>query len=270
MQKVLFTQEKETLLITLYAKALESRWPDSLLRDHLADKAIRQIDYDFSKLKVTPDKVVGLAMRANVLDQWTRQFLSRNSSATVLHLGCGLDTRVFRVDPPPAVQWFDVDYPDVIELRRNLYPNRDHYSMIASSVTEPDWMLAIPAEQPTMVIAEGLLPYLSGDDVRCLFQRLTNHLASGELAFDACSRFGVRLLKQERSIKATGASLRWGVDDPKEIEAWSRRIHLIEEKTAYDPAETRRLPWGSRMFLRLAEFIPPLKRIGRMMRYRFE
>jgi O-methyltransferase involved in polyketide biosynthesis len=29
----------------------------------------------------------------------------------VLHLACGLDTRVHRLDPPSSVRWFDVDYP---------------------------------------------------------------------------------------------------------------------------------------------------------------
>jgi hypothetical protein len=33
--------------------------------------------------------------------------LRANPVATVLHLGCGLDSRVFRIDPPPTVRWFD-------------------------------------------------------------------------------------------------------------------------------------------------------------------
>jgi len=40
-EKVHLTKEKETLLITLYGKALESRLPQSLLKDHFADEAVR-------------------------------------------------------------------------------------------------------------------------------------------------------------------------------------------------------------------------------------
>ncbi|CCV05358.1 Tetracenomycin polyketide synthesis O-methyltransferase tcmP (fragment) [Mesorhizobium metallidurans STM 2683] len=65
----------------------------------------------------------------------------------MLHLGCGLDTRIFRVDPPQGVEWFDVDYPEVIELRRKLYPSRDHYHRVASSVTEPDWPAEVPGNR---------------------------------------------------------------------------------------------------------------------------
>src|SRR5688500_2190016 len=105
-EKVHFTKEKETLLITLYGKALESRRPGSLLNDRYANEAIGKIDYDFSRLKVDENLGVGLAIRARRLDDWVRDFLAHNPGATVLHLGCGLDTRIFRIDPPADVRWF--------------------------------------------------------------------------------------------------------------------------------------------------------------------
>jgi len=99
-ETVTLAKEKETLLITLYAKAEESRLPDSLLRDRFAAEAVRRIAYHFAKLKVRRDTMIGVAMRAKILDDWTSDFIARNPGATVLHLGCGLDSRVFRLDPP--------------------------------------------------------------------------------------------------------------------------------------------------------------------------
>ena len=61
-----------------------------------------------------------VAMRAEQLDDWSTDFLRRHPDAVVLHLGCGMDTRAFRLDPPEAVQWFDLDQPNVIALRRKL------------------------------------------------------------------------------------------------------------------------------------------------------
>ena len=161
-EKVHLTRSKETLLITVYGKALESRLPHSLLRDRFADEAVRRIDYDFSRLKVDDNLALGLAIRAKTLDVWTFGLSRRGiPNAIVLHLGCGLDTRIFRVDPPAGVEWFDVDYPEVIELRRKLYPSRDRYHLIASSVTEPGWLDQVPRHRPAMVVAEGLTPYLA-------------------------------------------------------------------------------------------------------------
>ncbi|TIP36868.1 MAG: class I SAM-dependent methyltransferase, partial [Mesorhizobium sp.] len=126
-ERVDLTGARETLLMTLYGKALESRLPNSLLQDRFADEAVRRIDYDFSRLKVDGNLGLGFAIRAKTLDLCVADFLARYPDAIVLNLGCGLDTRIFRLDPLPGVDWFDVDYSEVIELRRRLYPPRDCY-----------------------------------------------------------------------------------------------------------------------------------------------
>ena len=61
-------------------------------------------------------------MRAKAFDDWTRAFIEKHPDAIVLNLGCGLDSRVFRVDPPPEIAWFDVDFPEVIDIRERVYP----------------------------------------------------------------------------------------------------------------------------------------------------
>ena len=119
-EKVHLTKEKETLLATLYARALESQSPNPILRDEMAEDAVRHIDYDFDRLKVD---TLSIAMRARQFDSWTTEYLADHPDAVVLHLGCGLDSRVYRINPPPGVRWLDVDFPEVIELRRRVYPS---------------------------------------------------------------------------------------------------------------------------------------------------
>ncbi|MBZ9672968.1 class I SAM-dependent methyltransferase [Mesorhizobium sp. ES1-3] len=268
-EKVHLTGAKETLLMTLYGKALESRMPDSLLGDHFADAALRKIDYDFARLKVDENLGIGLAIRAKTLDVRVEDFLARNPDAIVLHLGCGLDTRIFRVDPPPGVDWFDVDYPEVIGLRRKLYPLRDHYHVIASSVTEPGWLADVPSNRPAIVVAEGLTPYLPADEGLRLLSRLVSHLAGGELMFDAYSRFGLMLLRLNPTIKATGAEVHWAIDDPHELERAIPKLRFVEDISAYKPEHAARMAWSAKLFVRLWKYIPALRKIGRLLRYRF-
>ncbi|MDC0743017.1 class I SAM-dependent methyltransferase [Polyangium mundeleinium] len=269
-EKVTLSEEKETLLITVYGKAEESRLPDSLLRDRFAADAIRRVDYDFSKLKVRRDDMISLAIRAHLLDGWTRDFLARHPDATVLHLGCGLDSRVFRVDPPASVRWFDVDYPEVIALRRRLYPERAGYTLLGSSLTAPQWLDEVPADRPAMIVAEGVLPYLREDEVPRLFGRLTAHFPAGECAFDCYSRLGVRLLRRHHSIKATGASVHWGLDDPHELEVQVPKLVFLTEMSSHDPAQLARMSRVARLSYRVFMAIPALKKAGRMVRYGFE
>ncbi|HBY99418.1 MAG TPA: hypothetical protein DEP84_36685 [Chloroflexi bacterium] len=130
-EKVHFTTEKETMLMTLYGRALQSRSKDPILQDKWAEDAVNRIDYDFGKLKMREHRTLLIAIRAKQLDLWTTRYLADHPNATVLHLGCGLDSRIYRIDPPASVRWFDVDYPEVIELRRRLYPERAGYRMSA-------------------------------------------------------------------------------------------------------------------------------------------
>lgn len=273
-EKVTLTEEKETLLITLYAKAGECRLPDSLLHDHFAAAAVEQIDYDFSKLKVDRDLMIAVALRGHIFDGWTRDFLARHPEATVLHLGCGLDSRIFRLEPRPGVRWFDVDYPEVIALRRRLYPQRDGYALIGAPITAPDWLEELPADRPAMIIAEGLFMYLEQYEVEKLLRRITAHFSTGEVAFDTFSRLGVRLLKMHPSIRATGAAMHGNVENPRQLENRVHKLKLISGFTAYDPRaydprQVARMSWKARLGVRILGAVPPLGRIAWLLHYRF-
>jgi len=268
-ETVTLTREKETLLITLYAKAQESRFPDSLLNDRFAVEAVRKLDYDFAKLSVRHDDKVALAMRAHRLDGFTREFIAGHPEPTILHLGCGLDSRVFRIDPPASVRWLDVDYPDVIALRRRVYPERAGTALIGSSVTDPQWIAEVPAHRPVLIVAEGLLPYLRQDDVLRLFERLTGHFRSGEIAFDGYSRLGLWLIRRNRMVKATGAALHWSIEDPRQLERHVPRLRLVADHFTYDRAALGRFSWPGRLAIQIFRVIPALRNVGRLLRYRF-
>src|SRR5271166_1604237 len=180
-----------TNLVTLYLRAYESRSPRPILGDDAAAEAVDRIDYDFKRMHRTllpASNQYQVALRAKQLDDWCADFLRRHPDAVVLHLGCGLDGRAFRLALPPAVLWFDVDQPSVIELRRRLYDDAERYRMIGSSVTDPQWLEQIPTGHHTLVVAEGLLMYLPEGEVRQLLDRLTGRFDCGELLFDTLSR----------------------------------------------------------------------------------
>lgn len=260
---------RETLLITLQAKAVESTLPDSLLHDHFAAEAMRRLGQTAPRLDVGHDMTIGIALRAYLVDRWTQSFIARHPDATVLHLGCGLDSRIFRIDPPDEVRWFDVDFPEVITLRRKLYPERANATLIASSVTETEWLATIPDDRPTIVIAEGVLPYLRAEDVHNLLRRLVDHLPVGEIVFDGYSHLGLQMLRFNPAIRATGAALSWGIDDPRTLERQVPGLSLLEEVMDYDPGQIDRMSAPARIAVQVFSMIPVLHRMGRLLRYRF-
>ena len=272
MEKVHLTREKATLLITLYAKAEESRLPDSLLQDRYAAEAVARIDHDFSALRMRRDEMIGLAMRAYSLDGWVREFIAAHPGATVLHLGCGLDSRVFRVDPPADVSWFDVDYPDVIALRRALYPSRPGYALIGSPLSDLGWLAQIPTDKPALVVAEGLFLYLQEEEVLQLMRVVTTQFPTGEIAFDAYNRLGLALARRNRMFRATGAVMRWSLENPQNLEAQVPGMRLRTEQgmdEASGSGQRARLSWLARIGLWWMRRVLPLRRLGRLLRYRY-
>jgi len=226
-EKVHVPEERRSYLSTIYGKALDARAEHPILGDKYADDAIRRIDFDFDRLSVGGDAAITLPFRAKFFDDWTREFLDTHPDAIVLHLGCGLDTRVFRIDPPPTVRWYDVDLPDAIELRRQLYPERPGYEMIATSVADLHWLDSIPGDMPVLVVAEGLVQYLPVDDRDALFSRITEQFPSGEIIFDAYGRATLGVLNLALRLQRTGLRLYGPIKDGHEIEAQVPGLRLV-------------------------------------------
>ncbi|MGA4878960.1 class I SAM-dependent methyltransferase [Streptomyces lydicamycinicus] len=266
--QVHLTEEKETLLATLYGRAVDSRAKEPILGDTTAAETMRRLDYDFSRMRLSPGNAAGVALRARQLDDWTARFLARHEEATVVHLGCGLDSRVQRLDPGPGVRWFDIDYPEVIALRRQLYPERAGYTTIPSSVTDPAWVARIPADRPAMIVAEGLLMYLTEADGTALLRRLMDRVPGGELAFDAFSRFAIRVQWLNRPVVKAGARLHWGTDTAG-IAALSPKLEIVENISAMEIPGVEKLPAGSRLAARMSAKLPAVRDMARMYRCRF-
>ena len=259
------------MLATLYGRALESRSANPILGDTEAEKAVQRLDYDFSRTKIRRSSGKSVATRAKNLDRWVGRLLSERPDSTVLHLACGLDARARRVDPPSTARWYDIDLPDVIDLRRRVLPPADGAGerTIASSVTDPRLLEGIPGDAPVIAVAEGLTMYLSTADGEALLRRIVEHFPSGALLFDVLSPLGVRLTRYQGIVRSSGARLEWGVDDPRELERAVPGLRLDTEWTYFDAPELDRYSPVTRRLLRLAGQSRSFRNLGRILCYRF-
>ena len=262
--KITLTPEQETLLIPLYTKAQPG---NPLFFDPKAQEILNQVEYDFTRLRVPYKTVILICQRAKKLDAVVRAFLADHPGGVVLHLGCGLDGRFWRVDNG-QVEWYDLDMLPVIELRQRFYPANERYHLIASSVTDLEWMKKVmAASRPVLVVAEGLLMYLGEADVRRLVLQLRETFPDCRLIADVFSRMTARKATQHPSLKQTGATIGWGIDDPHEIETWSPGIHLLEEWNFTQDPDLNRLSPGYHLAYKLAGAFIMVKRAHRIVYY---
>jgi methyltransferase (TIGR00027 family) len=273
--KIHFTKEKETMLMTLSGRALQSQWKNPILRDPWAEEAMRHIDYDLSKQLTgvaswSMWKDIGptiIATRAATFDLLTTRFLADHPDAVVLQVGCGMDSRAFRVDPPASVQWYDVDYPEVIELRRQLFPERESYHLIGAPLEDLRWLDEVPGDRPGLLIAEGVLHYLSETEVKALLNAVVAHFPGGQMVFDICNSMIVK--RAGANVGGTGATYKWGLDDPQAINQLEPKLELIKEFSMHELVGFSRFPLWVRALFRAQELSPTLRRMERTIVYRY-
>jgi O-methyltransferase involved in polyketide biosynthesis len=269
--KVRLDKAMGTSLIMLYGLACDARANPTVLGDTIAEQAFEKVDYDFARLgrKLKPHLIgPSIASRAKHFDDWTTEFLAKHEQATVVNLGAGLDSRVWRVDPGPGVTWYDVDYPGVIDVRRKIFPDRANYHLIGSSVTAPDWLDRIRPDLPTLVVAQGLTMYLQPEDGHALFRRITDHFAGGVIALDTHNSYAIR--RQTKLVnRYFGATLHWAINSPADLERRNPRLHCTDAVSGMIPLLDTEIPVGYKIFLKLALLIPLVRDAGLYVRYEF-
>jgi O-methyltransferase involved in polyketide biosynthesis len=266
-----FTPVEQTAFLTEYARALDSRWPRPILGDRLADEIVARIDYDFAGLGLPASVVCQSSLRAKMLDDRVRSFTSEHPDAVVVDLGAGLDTGMQRVKPPTTVDWYSVDLPNVIALRDELVPAAGPAHSVAASVADDSWTDTIPADRPTMLIADGLLAFLPESVIINLFRHIPEHFRSGELTLNDYGRVSrSSLLAMKVVFSAVGNQWVYrGFNDAHVPETWSPRLALVEETSLSHAPEVDLYPAAARVSTRLMGMTKGGARTARILRYRF-
>lgn len=249
---------QETLLLTLWARAVEATKVDPILRDTKSLEIMEQIDYDFSKLEKAKGTQIGACLRGLMFDDWVKSFLQENSGGTIVEIGCGLNTRFERLDNS-QVQWFDLDMPDSIAVREKYFQETERRKFIASSVLDDSWVDAVKTVNsgPIMFVAEGVLMYFTEAQVKQLLALLVKNFPGCYFVFDSMSPFMVKKQKQHDAIKHYSAKFVWGIKDIRDIAKWDSRYQVTEVKFMRDAPGK----YYQRMslFNRLLFSIPPFK-----------
>ncbi|MEM8545777.1 MAG: class I SAM-dependent methyltransferase [Cyanobacteria bacterium P01_H01_bin.119] len=220
----------ETLMITLYARFIETQRPSPILRDPKAVEIAEQVDYDFAKYSKGWASQLGCVVRAKEFDRVAQDFIRAYPDGTVVNLGSGLCTRFTRVDNG-QIRWYEVDFPEVLELRRQFFEESDRYRLIAQSILDFTWIDQIersPA-QPILIILEGVTPYLNEADNREIIRQIGARLAPADIIFDVLSRKSAENSERHDTVSKTDAKFKWGIDDAKALETWAPGITLTDE-----------------------------------------
>lgn len=266
------TPVERTLLVPLGGRAADARTARPLLGDHLADTVSGRLSHDPVKLSGTV--TIAVAVRSAMLDRLVTRFVAEHPDAVVVELGCGLETRMHRVSPPASVDWYDIDLPEVIALRRQVIPELECSHLIAASLTEPGWLEDVPRGRPAMVVSDGVLGFLTEADNRQILGAITGHFtAGGEVVFNAFTRIAAWLMGSMGVLRSVGVPKGYrgyGFDDPHAVEQLNPQLTYVEEQLGAQAPEAAHFAWPTRMIAKLfARWRGQARRGVWIVRYRF-
>lgn len=177
------------------------------------------------------------------------------------------------------MRWVDLDLPEVIDARHRASaampspPGGPGYSyeMLAADATATEWLQAMPADRPTLVIMEGLSMYLSVEAAEALIRRLVSHFAAcgGELVLDTMSpKFEALLNWVVRVQKKFNFQFGYTLGSPVEILRLDKRLRLVQGHTFTDNPAIKLLAWQPRLFLWVLSWIPYAGALCHFMRFK--
>jgi methyltransferase (TIGR00027 family) len=169
------THVSDTALMVAACRGLEFEAPDGFVRDPFAARLAGERGMAILNASPYPGMMrFGVAVRSRFIDELLREAMAANPVAAVLSVGCGLDTRPWRLELPPDLRWIEIDFADMLDYKESLMSSetpRCRRERLIADVNDPEQRQIIystAGAAPALMITEGLLMYLPGGTVDAL------------------------------------------------------------------------------------------------------
>ncbi|MEM9673172.1 MAG: class I SAM-dependent methyltransferase [Cyclobacteriaceae bacterium] len=271
-QKISITKGsvQETLLLPLWGRAYETQQKEPRLIDNKAVEIVGKVDYDFSTIHETQAMSQhAWVARSLHTDKLALEFIKKHPKATIVNLGCGLDTTFSRIDNG-EITFYELDFSDVIELRKHFYKDSERHISIASSFHDKDaWFDKIKVEDGLLFLAGGVFVYSTEEQMKKFFTAAADYFKNCEFYFDAMSPLGVKIGKK-MVLKKGGMdffkdSEGWALKPVKSLEKWSRRFKVISATPMY-----KGMNKGLPLKMKFVSFITNILKVAPMVHLRIK
>jgi methyltransferase (TIGR00027 family) len=209
----------DTALVAAVVRALESERRDPLFRDPyagaLAGERGRRLATG-TQLRIISSGVIA---RTAVYDELITRMVGDEGVGCVLNLGAGLDTRPYRLDLPEDLHWVEADLPGILDHKEKVLADaRPRCRLTRARVDLSDagarrrLFDEVSAQgRPVLVVCEGLIAYLTAEDVTGLARDLGGRPEFRWWALDMIGPLFVQVAKKiaGRRMARADATLRF-------------------------------------------------------------
>jgi O-methyltransferase involved in polyketide biosynthesis len=218
----------ETMLQSFYARAQYSKKKHHKIYDAKAVELVERIDYDFTSAGKDTTMSGGVIARTIVLDELVGQFIAENPDCVVVNIACGLDTRFYRVDNG-KITWYNLDLPETIEVRNQIFEPTERVSNIGISVLDPSWADFITVRGKMLFVIEGLSMYLTAEENAKMLAIIRSQFDNAYVILECLAKRWVHKEGVERSIQKTGAQFHFGADCFEDLGQAAEGFHKVKD-----------------------------------------
>jgi O-methyltransferase involved in polyketide biosynthesis len=221
---------QKTLLMPVWARAVETKKENPVLVDGTALEIIDTVDFDFSQMTDNLAEISQIAWiaRCKRFDLIVNKFITDHPEGTVVNIGCGLDTSYERIKCN-SMHWYDLDLPDVIDLKRKFQKEMAGRQFISCSFLDTRWFDNILINDSILLIAAGVFVYFEESEVRDFIIKVADRFDNCELFFDVTSPKGLEIANQviQKSGLNSRSFFKWALSDKSVITSWDKRINVL-------------------------------------------
>jgi methyltransferase (TIGR00027 family) len=213
----------DTAFWVAYFRAKETDRDDAMFSDPYAKRLVGDHGKKISDSTSSISKYVEwtVVSRTVIIDRFIEKMIQEGVDV-IINLGAGLDTRPYRMNLPPHLEWIEVDCASIISHKTEvLQANQPkcrltRYTVdLANSEERKAFLSSVaPHAKKALVLTEGVIPYLSPEQVTDLAKDLH---ASPRIAYWITEYFHrkvYRYLQQSRKMEAMkNAPFRFYPDD---------------------------------------------------------
>ena len=248
---------QETLLLPLWGRAYETKKNNPRLIDNKAVEIIKKLDYDFSAIAETQAMSQhGWVARSLHTDKMARDFIEKHPYASIVNIGCGMDTTFSRIDNG-NITFYELDLPDVIELRKQFFEESERHKTIALSFLDTKWFEQISVKDGLLLLAGGVFYYFEEEQISNFFIAVADYFGTCDFYFDSLSPMGIKIAKK-KVLKSGGmgsvSTVGWGLKSVQYIEKWDKRLKVISA-TPMHKGVKKGIPFKTKMILSIPDIL---------------
>jgi len=227
---------QRTLFMPVWARAVETQKDSPILIDKTAVRIIDTVDYDFSPMfqNIPELSQISWIARCMRFDRIVNEFIKEHPNGTIVNIGCGLDTSFERINNS-SVLWYDLDLPDVIDLKKKFMNESNNRKYISCSFLDTKWFDDILISDKVLFISTGVFVYFDELLIKEFIIKVADRFNESELFFDVTSPKGVEIANQviQKSGLDSGSFFKWGLTDKSIIQSWDSRIIVVATYYTY-------------------------------------